>query len=86
MGKESNNFMLYSGFVCKVLRYEFKKYMFLFKKTTLTLNGNSLIQTQKDPKTDEIVCVITREILSDGQLKTTIVVGKVQAVRTYTKI
>ena len=57
-----------------------------FLKTTITLDGNKLLQTQKDPKTGQVVCVITREISSNNQLKATIVAGKVQAIRTYSKI
>lgn len=40
-------------------------------KTTMSLDGNKLIQTQRD-KDNNIVCVITREITDSGELKTVI--------------
>jgi fatty acid-binding protein 3 len=38
-------------------------------KTTFTLDGNKLVQTQKD-KDGNLSCVITREITDNGELKT----------------
>ena len=49
------------------------------------MNGDMLVQTQKDPKDGHEVCVITREILADGQLKAVVKVGDVVATRMYTK-
>lgn len=58
----------------------------LILKTTFTIDGDKLIQTQKDPKTGQVVCVITREVLSNNELKATIVAGKVEAIRTYSRL
>ena len=41
-------------------------------RTTITLDGNKLVQTQKDRDNNNVVCVITREIDADGKLKTVI--------------
>lgn len=38
-------------------------------RTTFTVDGNKLVQNQKD-SSGSVVCVITREITSNGQLKT----------------
>lgn len=38
-------------------------------KTIIALNGNKLVQTQKD-NDGKVVCTITREITSSGELKT----------------
>lgn len=38
-------------------------------KTTFSFDGNKLVQTQKD-KDNNIVCVITRELTPNGELKT----------------
>lgn len=37
--------------------------------TTMTLNEPKLIQTQRDKDDNEVVCVITREVLPNGELK-----------------
>lgn len=53
-------------------------------KTTFTLDGNKLIQTQRD-KNGEINCVITREITPSGELKTVAKAGSVESTRVYTR-
>jgi hypothetical protein len=46
------------------------------------LENGKLVQTQRD-KDNNIVCVITREVLSNGELKTVAKAGNVESVRTY---
>lgn len=58
---------------------------FLFQQTLFVLDGNKLVQTQKDPKDGNLVCTITREILEDGQLKTVAKAGSVEAIRMYSR-
>lgn len=38
-------------------------------RTTITLEGDKLVQTQRDRDNNNIVCVITREITPAGELK-----------------
>ena len=41
-------------------------------RTTITIDGDKLVQTQKDKDNNNVVCVITREIDAEGKLKTVI--------------
>jgi fatty acid-binding protein 3, muscle and heart len=53
-------------------------------KTIFTLDNGRLVQTQKNEK-GEVVCVITREITDNGELKVVATAGQVESIRTYTK-
>lgn len=39
-------------------------------KTVFSVDGNKLVQTQRDKENNNVVCVITREITPGGELKT----------------
>lgn len=54
-------------------------------RSTFALDGDKLIQTDRDAKEDKVVCVITREINSKGELLTTAVAGDIVATRLYVK-
>jgi fatty acid-binding protein 3 len=51
--------------------------------TTFTMDGNKLVQVQKDTKNNNVSCTITREITSDGVMKTVAKAGNVESVRVY---
>ncbi len=38
--------------------------------TTFTVEGDKLVQTQKDTKNNNVVCIINREVTPEGLLKT----------------
>ena len=46
------------------------------------MENGKLVQTQRD-KDNNIACVITREVLPGGELKTVARAGTVESVRTY---
>ncbi|CAF0828657.1 unnamed protein product [Brachionus calyciflorus] len=51
-------------------------------RTTFHWDGNKLVQTQKD-KDNNVVCVMTREITENGELRCVARAGKVESVRVY---
>ena len=53
-------------------------------KTTFSLDGNKLVQTQRD-KDNNIVCVFTREITDKGELKAVGKTNGVEMTRIYQK-
>jgi fatty acid-binding protein 3 len=51
--------------------------------TTISVVDGKLVQTQKDTKNNNVSCVITRELTSEGGMKTVAKAGNVESVRTY---
>lgn len=51
--------------------------------TTFSIVDGKLVQTQKDTKNNNVSCTITREITSQGVMKTVAKAGNVESVRMY---
>lgn len=51
--------------------------------TTFSIVDGKLVQTQKDTKNNNVSCTITREITSQGVMKTVAKAGSVESVRMY---
>jgi hypothetical protein len=54
-----------------------------FFKSCFSLDEDILVQTHKDPKDGRLICVIKREVLGDGTLKTTAKAGPIEATLWY---
>jgi fatty acid-binding protein 3 len=54
-------------------------------RSTFTVDGDKLIQTDRDAKEDKVICVITRELNDKGELLTTAKAGPITATRIYVK-
>lgn len=54
-------------------------------KTTFSMEGDKMIQIQKDPKTGEVITTITREVQGD-KLVSTLQAGSVIAKRVYKRV